>query len=161
MIASLVLLSALTAPVDYTSKELGFGATFPSTPAVAHAEQKLGDVAIPVDTVGVDHGPNETYLITVTSYPPELMAKLNVADTLKRAEQATLTGVQGTLTKESSEPLQGHPAREYWARLEGGGLMYARIVMVKERMYLVFALMPAGKEALAKKFVGSFGLLGG
>jgi hypothetical protein len=161
MTALALLVTTLLAapkPTEYASPELGFSASFPDVPAVGHAKQALGEEIIPVDTVGVDRGQKETYLVSVTTYPHELVTRLTIADTLKAAQAASVTGVGGTVLKDNATPFAGKLSREYWAKVEGGQ-MHSRLVMAGDRLYMVLVLFPASRETAAATFFDSFKLV--
>lgn len=83
------------------------------------------------------------YSISWADNPPVERVNSNVPDrTLDMARDNAMARTQTTLVEQSSFSQQGFPGRYFSARNLGGGVMNARLILARNRLYMLTATFP-------------------
>jgi hypothetical protein len=100
------------------------------------------------------------YSIAWADNPPVERANSNVPDrTLDMARDNAMARTQTTLVEQSTFSQQGFPGRYFAARNLGGGVMNARLILARNRLYLLTATFPttsARSDQDVARFFSSF-----
>jgi hypothetical protein len=101
-----------------------------------------------------------TYSVAWADNPPVARVNGQAPDrTLDMARDDTLMRTQTTLVSENRNTPEGFPGREFLARNSGGGLLNARLIYARPRLYMLIAAFPsagARKEQDVARFFNSF-----
>jgi len=105
-------------------------------------------------------GGDTTFAITWSDNPPVARANHGQPEqTLDQARDGMLARTQTTLVNETREMAGGYPACDIRAKNDGGGLLYARLIYMDDRLYTLMALFPsagARREQDVLHFYNSF-----
>lgn len=100
------------------------------------------------------------YSVAWADDPPVERANSNVPDrTLDMARDGAMTRTQTTLVEESTFSQQGFPGRYFSSRNLGGGVMNSRLVLARNRLYMLTATFPtagARRDEDVARFFSSF-----
>jgi hypothetical protein len=100
------------------------------------------------------------YSIAWADNPPIERANSDIPDrTLDMARDNAMARTQTTLVEQSSFSQQGFPGRYFSARNIGGGVMNARLILVRKRLYMLTATFPtagARRDEDVARFFSSF-----
>lgn len=92
--------------------------------------------------------------------PPVERANFEIPDkTLDMARDDAMARTQTTLVEESTFSQQGFPGRYFSSRNLGGGVMNARLVLARKRLYMLTATFPtagARRDEDVSRFFNSF-----
>jgi len=101
-----------------------------------------------------------TFSLSWADNPPVMQASNRVPDrTLDTARDEALAHTQTTLVSEARSNPGGFPARDFVARNAGGGMMDTRLILVRNRLYMLTAAFPsegARREQDVTRFFSSF-----
>jgi hypothetical protein len=104
--------------------------------------------------------PEATFAVSWAEDPPiEHGNSRDFAPTLNRARDGALARSQTTLTGESRSSRQGYPESDFTARNDSGGILNARLILVKTHLYMLIATYPsasARRDEDVNRFFNSF-----
>jgi hypothetical protein len=133
LLVSLIALLAAPAGADgrvpFTSRALGFSATFPFE-VKEHVDPEGGGTAASVDPRGM------MYMVGLTPSRPEVARTKSVKQQLDDGMAGALERVKGKVVSQKDVKLGEHPGRETEIALEGGQATF-RAYIVGPRVYLV------------------------
>jgi hypothetical protein len=148
---------------EFTSKEGGFTASFPSAPSELKQSLKTPAGNVEVNVVGVEFPDQQGFLVTYHNLPDALSQQPEAADlileTIPQQVKANASGA--TITGEIKKITQdGHPGREFNMQRGSNGFLVVRALLVKNRVYQV--IVAGSKEMVsskdAQRFLDSFHL---
>lgn len=117
----------------------------------------------PVDMVFAYPDPEICYAVAWEEDPPvERVNKHVPGDTLDMALNGALDRSQTMLVGKSEISQQGFPGRDFSARNAGGGVFSARLVLARNRLYMLTAAYPsadARREQDVARFFDSFSVV--
>jgi hypothetical protein len=105
-------------------------------------------------------GSETTYSVTWADDPP--VSRYNGGSperTLDMARDNALARTQCSLVGETRSNLQGYPVRNFSGQNEGGGVFNARLILVRNRLYMLIAAFPASsarRDRDVTRFFDSF-----
>jgi hypothetical protein len=116
----------------------------------------------PVEMIQATPGMETTFAVTWADNPPiERAADENVERTLDMARNGALARTRTTLTGESRSALGVYTARDFSSRNDSGGILKARLILARRRLYMLIATFPAStpqREQDVTRFFSSFTL---
>jgi hypothetical protein len=140
----------------YVSKDGRFSVVFPGKPDAKTTSAKTLDGDMEVHAFRLTGKDKTEYSVVYTDYPAD---KFKGADADKLLDQTRDGGVEATRAKvKETKPKGFDSARDLELEI-AGVTSYSRLVLAKNRLYVVMAV-PEGKAGAdaAKKFVESFKL---
>jgi hypothetical protein len=146
-------------PKPFTSKDGRFTISFPGKPETTTSALKTPDGEMDLHIFKFARKDKELYTVVYSDYPVE---KLNQADPERRLDAARdggLDATHGKLVKETKIKADGFQGRDIEIELQGVS-RYSRMILVRNRLYVIMAVPDNGKTAAAdaKKFLDSFKL---
>jgi hypothetical protein len=119
-----------------------------------------GDVVATLFILELEGG-SVAYLLGYNDYKAELVASSDPQVMLDGARDGAVSNVSGKLISEKKITLDGNPGRELKIEAPQDNVVFARVYMVKQRLYQALVVMPKSKlrDGEVKKFLGSFKLL--
>ena len=113
----------------------------------------------PVGMLVANPNGDVTYAVTWDDNPPVARAAQTPERTLNLARDGMLARTETTILSESRGFTHDYPSLDVLARNSAGGLLNARIVIVKDRLYILMALFPssgARQDKDVNRFFNSF-----
>jgi len=113
---------------------------------------------------------NAEYAVGYADYPELFEGTERITAFMDRVRDGGVMGIRGTLLECKDSQFEGHPGRVYKVEFGGGYVMNSKIVVVKNRLYLIAATTYGQKapadvaqiyETAAAKFLNSFKLTSG
>lgn len=152
--------------VKYAPDDLRFSVLFPRQPknSTAPVTNNSGEKFTQHLSESLDAS-GSSYTLGVADYP----FTIDPQKSLDAARGGMIEGVKGTLLREYSVPLDGHPGREFMVSARAAEvdvLVQARIYVVGNRLYMLVyvyqkLLDPEAAAKNAARFFGSFKLTAG
>ncbi len=141
-------------PADGFKIDMPCGITETRLPAYAAKGR-----AEPVETIEASPGPETTFALSWSDNPPvERAGRQDPQRTLDLALNGALVRSRTVLVSQSQNTYGGYEARDFTARGDGGTLT-ARLILVRTRLYLLVAALPASggtHEDDVDRFFNSF-----
>ncbi|MEP6774665.1 MAG: hypothetical protein ABJA50_03640 [Chloroflexota bacterium] len=143
---------------NFTSSEGAFSVLMPRTPDESSATDgpsghtelmygaKIGSIA---------------YVVRYADYPPDVIQKAGTENWLDSERDFLVISVPGKLMSERTISIDGYPGRELRVQADDGKSRIARLYLVRNRLYKVYAVMPDDRSITPKveQFLDSFTLL--
>lgn len=157
--------------VKFTSEKGAFSVQLPGQPEESEQAVKtdIGELSLRIFSYETDKNDvdnNIVYMIMSTDYPESSGissdAKERIPTMFRNAVDGGVKNVNGKLLSEKDITLKGFPGRQYkLAFQEGEGIISGRFYLVKNRMYMVQAIVMKAKEndPSVLKFLNSFSVL--
>ena len=110
---------------------------------------------------------NAEYGVGYADYTPQIEGTDLLTPFLDSVRDSGVQGIRGQLLDETDISYEGHPGRFYRLEFGGGYLMNVKILVIKNRLYMVMATTYGKKapvdvarayDGFAKKFLDSFKL---
>jgi TonB family protein len=110
---------------------------------------------------------NAEYAVGYADYAEAFEGTERITAFMDRVRDGGVMGIGGTLVEWKDLPFEGHPGRVYKVEFGGGYVMNSKIVVVKNRLYMIAATTYGSKapadiaqiyETAAAKFLNSFKL---
>lgn len=159
--------SARTSPLSWQKSDHtqdGFILALPGTEQQTQVETKNGVGGTePVNMAYAEPETNVNFSISWADDPP--VARANQMDpnrTLDAARDEALAHTQATLDGETRLSVQGFPARDLRASNAQGGVFSARMILARDRLYMLMASYPnaaARRDKDVARFFNSFTLV--
>ena len=150
---------------EFSSSEGGFSVLLPTNPL--KEEKQIVSMIGTVTLVMLVARTNAEYGVGYADYDPEIEGTELLTPFLNSVRDSGVQGISGQLLDETEISYEGHPGRFYRVEFAGGYLINMKILVVKNRLYLVTATTYGKKapvnvarayEGFARKFFDSFKL---
>jgi hypothetical protein len=143
---------------NFTSVEGAFSVLMPRTPDESSAtDHSSGHTEL---MYGAKVGP-VAYVVRYADYPPDVIKNAGTDNWLDSERDYLVISVPGKLMSERTISIEGYPGRELRVQADDGKFRIARLYLVKDRLYKVYAVMPDQNSITPKieQFLDSFTLL--
>ncbi|HEV7680982.1 MAG TPA: hypothetical protein VGO68_02585 [Pyrinomonadaceae bacterium] len=150
---------------EFSSSEGGFSVLVPTNPV--KEEKQLISMIGTVTSVMFVARTNAEYGVSYADYTPEIEGTELLTPFLDSVRDSGVQGIKGQLLDETEISFEGHPGRFYRVEFGGGYLVNVKLLVIKNRLYLVIAttygkkapvIVARAYEGFAKKFLDSFKL---
>jgi hypothetical protein len=147
---------------EFTNKDGGFAVSMPGTP-VERKEEDLRTPSGPIELhiFEVESKKDETaYLVIYCELPEAAFKNSTDEKRLDYARKRAVTASKGKLKSEKKIKVGDHAGRDLQFEVEGKGLVWQRLIVVKDKLYQLLVAGPKEKVLSkdADKFLQSFKL---
>lgn len=147
----------------FTSSEGGFSVLVPTIPL--KEEKQIISMIGTVTSVIFVARTNAEYGVAYADYLPQIEGTEMLTPFLDSVRDSGVQGIRGQLLDEADISYEGHLGRFYRVEFGGGYVISAKIIVIKNRLYMVMVTTYGKKapvnvarayEGFAKKFLDSF-----